>query len=244
MLSLSYLSLWRHDDVIMCTVRRRGSYHWTPKWPVILFTIFDEEGSLRWNIPTSVVYTMAISAGSIFDISKYRYTCENSISILSGIAINNYSSAMRKNCLSEWRCFAVWWRHRLQHPNICTLWNISIEHILETTRECVLSKYSTMWSRGLPVAVKANRTWLPKLLLRPQRQEVTYTMWLIDDDDTLTASTVTGTGQTGSPLAEADVEEETDLFLKTVAKTLWYLLCVLLYSQIFVWTGRYNCNFN
>ena len=47
----------------------------------------------------------------------------------------------------------------------------------------------------------------------------------IHDDDTLSASTVIGTGQTGSPLAE--VEEETDLFLKTVAKTLWGLLCVL-----------------
>ena len=54
-------------------------------------------------------------------------------------------------------------------------------------------------------------------------------MCMIDDDDKLTASTVTG--QTGSPLAEAepeaDVEEETDLFLKTVSKTLWALLCVL-----------------
>ena len=47
---------------------------------------------------------------------------------------------------------------------------------------------------------------------RSDIHDVTY------DDDTLTASTVTGTGQTGSPLAE--VEEETDLFLKTVAKTL------------------------
>ena len=51
----------------------------------------------------------------------------------------------------------------------------------------------------------------------------------IHDDDTLSASTVIGTGQTGSPLAEpeAEVEEETDLFLKTVAKSLWGLLCVL-----------------
>ena len=40
----------------------------------------------------------------------------------------------------------------------------------------------------------------------------------------LTAST--GTGQTGSE-AEPEVAEETDLFLKTVAKTLWGLLCVL-----------------
>ena len=48
---------------------------------------------------------------------------------------------------------------------------------------------------------------------------------MIADDDTLTASTVTGTGQTGSSLAEAEVE--TDLFLKTVAKSLWGLLCVL-----------------
>ena len=50
-------------------------------------------------------------------------------------------------------------------------------------------------------------------------------MWLTDDDDTLTASTVTG--QTDSPLAEPEVEEETDLFLKTFEKTLWDLLCVL-----------------
>ena len=35
----------------------------------------------------------------------------------------------------------------------------------------------------------------------------------IHDDDTLSASTVIGTGQIGSPLAEAEVEEETDLFL-------------------------------
>ena len=49
----------------------------------------------------------------------------------------------------------------------------------------------------------------------------------IHHDDTLSASTVIGTGQTGSPVAEAEaeaeVEEETDLFLKTVAKS----LCVL-----------------
>ena len=47
----------------------------------------------------------------------------------------------------------------------------------------------------------------------------------------LTASTVTVTGQTGFTLAEAEpeaeVEEESDLFLKTVAKTLWGLLCIL-----------------
>ena len=51
-------------------------------------------------------------------------------------------------------------------------------------------------------------------------------MWLIHDDDTLFASTVIGTGQIGSPLPEPEVEEETDLFLKTVAKSLWGLLCV------------------
>ena len=51
---------------------------------------------------------------------------------------------------------------------------------------------------------------------------------MTDDDDTLTASTVIGTGQTGSLLAEAEaeVEEQTDLFLKTVAKSVWGLLCV------------------
>ena len=64
---------------------------------------------------------------------------------------------------------------------------------------------------------------------------MTYTTRLINDDDVLTASAVTltvtlpvtGTGQTDSPLAEPEVEEETDRFLKTVAKTLWGLLCVL-----------------
>jgi hypothetical protein len=38
---------------------------------------------------------------------------------------------------------------------------------------------------------------------------------------------VIGTGQTGSPLALAEAEVENDLFLKTVAKSLWGLLCVL-----------------
>ena len=51
----------------------------------------------------------------------------------------------------------------------------------------------------------------------------------IHDDDMLSLhrSTVIGTGQTGSPLAEAELEEETNLFLKTVGKSLWGLLCVL-----------------
>ena len=69
----------------------------------------------------------------------------------------------------------------------------------------------------------------------------------------LTASTVTDTGQTCSPPAKAEpeAEEETDLFLITVAKTSWGLLCVLdnvvikvFYSNILVRTGKYNCNFN
>ena len=71
------------------------------------------------------------------------------------------------------------------------------------------------------VTVDANGHRLPNLLL--QRREMTYTMRLIDDDVTLTAST--GTGQTGLPLAE--VEEETDLFLKTVTTSLWGLLFVI-----------------
>ena len=75
-------------------------------------------------------------------------------------------------------------------------------------------------SNGHLVTVEANRHRLPNLLSNcgKHRQEVTYTSWLINDDDVLTASTVTltvtlpvtGTGQTGSPLAEPDVEEETD----------------------------------
>ena len=68
----------------------------------------------------------------------------------------------------------------------------------------------------------------------------------------LTASTVTDTGQTGSPPAKAEpeAEGETDLFLKKVAKTSWGLLCVLdnvikvFYSNILVRTGKYNCNCN
>ena len=97
--------------------------------------------------------------------------------------------------------------------------------------ENVFYRNVQQWSRrGHLDTVEANRHRLPSLQLRPQRQEVIYTMWLIDDVDTLTASTVTGTGQTSSPLAEAEpqaeTEEETDLFLKTVAKTLWGLLCV------------------
>jgi len=45
-------------------------------------------------------------------------------------------------------------------------------------------------SSGHLVTVEAIRHRFPNLLLRRQRQEVTYTMWLLDDDDTLTASTV------------------------------------------------------
>ena len=48
----------------------------------------------------------------------------------------------------------------------------------------------------------------------------------IHDDDTLSASII-DTSQTGSPLAEAEIEAETYLFLKTVSKSLWGLLCVL-----------------
>ena len=96
-----------------------------------------------------------------------------------------------------------------------------------TTREPLLSTYSTMSKQWTFSYSEVNRHQLLNLLLRPQCQEVTRTMRLIDDDDSLTASIVTVTGQTGSPLAETEVEEETDLFLKTVANTLWGFLCVL-----------------
>ena len=73
------------------------------------------------------------------------------------------------------------------------------------------------WARsGHLVIVEATRHRLPNLLLWLQRQWDVYNV--IHDDDTLTASAVTGIGQTVSPLAE--VEEETDVFLKTVAETL------------------------
>ena len=89
---------------------------------------------------------------------------------------------------------------------------------MPTTRERVLSKYSTVSKQWT-----SRYSWSesPSVLLRPQRQEVTYMMTI----RFLHRSTVIGTGQTGSPLAE--IEEETDLFLKTVAKSLWGLLCVL-----------------
>ena len=47
--------------------------------------IYQENGIYRDIYRNkSIIY---ISAGSIFDISKYRDTCESSISIFSGIAI-------------------------------------------------------------------------------------------------------------------------------------------------------------
>ena len=136
---------------------------------------------------------------------------------------------------SVWWCFAVWWRHRLLCH--CPPFNkLSKRDVQLSSKDTSTSSWTTLqrlknvfyrnirqWaSSGHLVTVEANRHRLPNLLLRPQRQEVTYTMWLIHD--TLTASAVIGTGQTGSPLAVA--EEETDLFLKTVAKTLWGLLYV------------------
>ena len=39
---------------------------------------------------TGIMHIMYTSAGSILDISKYRDTCERSISILDGIAILRY----------------------------------------------------------------------------------------------------------------------------------------------------------
>ena len=92
---------------------------------------------------------------------------------------------------------------------------------------CSIEMFDNSSGPLVTVEGEANRHRLPNLLLRPQRQEVTYTMGLIDGDYTLTASTVAG--ETSSPLAEAEpeVEGETDLFLKTDAKTLWGLLFVL-----------------
>ena len=87
------------------------------------------------------------------------------------------------------------------------------------TRECVLSKCSTMstqwtssYSQSESPSVAEFTTAAPA-----SRSDIYDTMWLIDDDDaltSLTASTVTGSGETSSPLAEAEVEGETDLFLK------------------------------
>ena len=85
-----------------------------------------------------------------------------------------------------------------------------------TTRERVLSKCSTLskqWTSSYSSSVAESTT------------AATASRSDIHDDDTLSASTFIGTGQTGSPLAEPQVEE--DLFLKTVAKSLWGLLCVL-----------------
>ena len=70
-----------------------------------------------------------------------------------------------------------------------TLWTTSHCRWLEN----VFYRNIRQWaSSGHQVTVEANRHRLPNLL-RPQRQEVTYTTWLINDDDSLTASTVTVT---------------------------------------------------
>ena len=89
-------------------------------------------------------------------------------------------------------------------------------------RECVLSKYSTMSTQWT-----SSYSWSESPSVAESTTAATASRSDTHDDDTLTASIVTVTGQTGSPLAEAEVEEETDLFLKTVAKSLWGLLCAL-----------------
>ena len=89
-----------------------------------------------------------------------------------------------------------------------------------TTRERVLSKCSTLskqWTSSYSSSESPS--------VAESTTAATASRSDIHDDDTLSASTVIGTGQTGSPLAEPQVEE--DLFLKTVAKSLWGLLCVL-----------------
>ena len=91
-----------------------------------------------------------------------------------------------------------------------------------TTRERVLSKYLTLskqWTSSYSSSESPS--------VAESTTAATASRSDIHDDDTLSASTVIGTGQRGSPLAEPEVEEETDLFLKTVAKSLWGLLCVL-----------------
>ena len=51
----------------------------------------DARLSARRSVPKSRNFSVPIgSAGSILDISKYRDTCERSISILDGIAILRY----------------------------------------------------------------------------------------------------------------------------------------------------------
>ena len=92
-----------------------------------------------------------------------------------------------------------------------------------TTRERVLSKYSTMSTQWSEWTSSYSRSESPSVA--GSTTVATALRSDIHDDDTLSASTVIGTGQTGSPLAGAEVE--TDLFLKTVAKSLWGLLCVL-----------------
>ena len=44
----------------------------------------------RWACDKGMDLVPGYSAGSIFDISKYRDTCESSIPIFSGIAILRY----------------------------------------------------------------------------------------------------------------------------------------------------------
>ena len=75
-----------------------------------------------------------------------------------------------------------------------TSWTTSHCHWLCHWLENVFYRNIRQWpSNGHLVTVEANRHLLPNLLRNcgKHRQEVTYTTWLINDDDVLTASTVT-----------------------------------------------------
>ena len=68
-------------------IRTERTWYTTPKyqyWFRAILGWFSKKKNSEWDLdpPTS--------AGSILDISKYRYTCQRSISILGGIAILRY----------------------------------------------------------------------------------------------------------------------------------------------------------
>ena len=135
----------------------------------------------------------------------------------------------------------IWWNmspikklskrdDQLSSYGISTSWTTSHCHWLENVFYRNIRQRA---SSGHQVTVEANRHRLPNILSNCGHSVKKWHIWR--DWLTMTIRLLHLLSlwhwhwQTGSPLAEAEpeVEEETDLFLKTVAKTLWDLLCVL-----------------
>ena len=69
-------------DIVLCL------HHLSPAYVLATMPVYDPTELSRANWVATV--QRSASAGSILDISKYRDTCERSISIFGGIAILRY----------------------------------------------------------------------------------------------------------------------------------------------------------